>query len=102
MKEIEEILDILRKHKRELEERFSVKKIGIYGSFVRGEQTPGSDIDIYLKFNLKTLTYERYLGLIEYLEKMLSRKVDLITRDGVDTITISYIKDEIKRSIVYA
>jgi predicted nucleotidyltransferase len=40
--------------------------------------------------------------LFEYLEKLLNTKIDLITKDGVESIRISYIKEEIKRSIVYA
>ncbi len=69
---------------------------------MRREQTAESDIDIYVEFDLRTLTYEKYLGLLEYLEKLLGRKIDLITKDGVETIRIPYIKEDIKRSVIYA
>ncbi|GIW47698.1 MAG: hypothetical protein KatS3mg078_1575 [Deltaproteobacteria bacterium] len=102
MKDMETILKKLKEHKEELIRCFSVKKIGVYGSYARGEQTSESDIDIYVEFDMESLTYERYLGLIEYLEKLLGRKIDLVTKDGVETIRIPHIKEEIKRSVIYA
>ena len=42
------------------------------------------------------------LKLIEYLEALLGKKVDLITKDGVETIRIPYIKESIKRGLIYA
>jgi len=69
---------------------------------VRGEETSQSDIDIYVEFRLEELTFDKYLGLIEYLERLLGRRVDIITKDGVETIRIPHVKEEIKRSLVYA
>ena len=102
MREIDRIMRILKDHKEELKRDFSVKKIGVFGSYTREEQTPESDIDIYVEFDMKNLTFDRYLELIDYLEKLLGRKIDLITKYGVETIRIPYIKEEIKRSLIYA
>jgi len=102
MREIDRIMKVLKDHKEELKRDFSVKKIGIFGSYTREEQTPESDIDIYVEFDIKNLTFDRYLELIDYLEKLLGRKIDLITKYGVETIRIPYIKEEIKRSLIYA
>ena len=102
MREIDRIMRILKDHKEELKRNFSVKKIGVFGSYTREEQTPESDIDIYVEFDMKNLTFDRYLELIDYLEKLLGRKIDLITKYGVETIRIPYIKEEIKRSLIYA
>jgi len=102
MREIDRIMRILKDHKEELKRRFSLKKIGVFGSYTRGEQTPESDIDIYVEFDMKNLTFDKYLELIDYLEKLLGRKIDLITKYGVETIRIPYIKEEIKRSLIYA
>jgi len=102
MREIDRIMRILKEHKEELKRDFSVKKIGIFGSYTKGEQTPESDIDIYVEFDMKSLTFDKYLELIDYLEKLLGRKIDLITKYGVETIRIPYIKEEIKRSLIYA
>jgi len=102
MREIDRIMKVLKDHKEELKRDFSVKKIGVFGSYTREEQTPESDIDIYVEFDIKNLTFDKYLELIDYLEKLLGRKIDLITKYGVETIRIPYIKEEIKRSLIYA
>lgn len=102
MREIDRIMRILKEHKEELKRGFSVKKIGVFGSYTREEQTPESDIDIYVEFDMKNLTFDKYLELIDYLEKLLGRKIDLITKYGVETIRIPYIKEGIKRSLIYA
>ena len=102
MREIDRIMRILKDHKEELKRRFCLKKIGVFGSYTREEQTPESDIDIYVEFDMKNLTFDKYLELIDYLEKLLGRKIDLITKYGVETIRIPYIKEEIKRSLIYA
>jgi len=102
VREIDKMMRILKEHKEELERDFSVKKIGIFGSYTREEETPESDVDIYVEFDIKNLTFDRYLELIDYLEKLLGRKIDLITKYGVETIRIPYIKKEIRRSLIYA
>ena len=94
-------MKILKEHKKELSEKFAVKEIGVFGSYTKGEETESSDVDIYVEFNQGELTFNKYLGLLEYLENLLGRKIDLITRDGVETIRIPYIKEEIKKGIVY-
>jgi len=101
MKRFNEIMKILKEHKKELSEKFAVKEIGVFGSYTKGEETESSDVDIYVEFNQGELTFNKYLGLLEYLENLLGRKIDLITRDGVETIRIPYIKEEIKKGIVY-
>lgn len=101
MREIEKITKILKEHKKELREHFSIKEIGIFGSYARRKETAKSDIDIYLDFYLEKLTFDKYLDLLKYLKKILKKRVDLITKDGVETIRIPYIKEDIKKSIVY-
>ena len=55
-----------------------------------------------MEFELKELTFGKYLSLLEYLENLLGKKIGLITKDGVETIRIPYIKEEIKRNLIYA
>ena len=49
-KSLDEIKEIIRKHKKELREKYNVKEIGIFGSIVRGEAKEGSDVDILVEF----------------------------------------------------
>ena len=81
--------------------RFGVKRIGVFGSYVRGEQRKESDIDILVEFEEGKATLENFLDLKEYLEKLLGKKVDLLTREGVNSIRIEYIRKEIEENVVY-
>ncbi|MHA1253734.1 MAG: nucleotidyltransferase family protein [Candidatus Helarchaeota archaeon] len=65
-------------------------------------QTEKSDIDIYVEFDIDKINLDKYYKLIEFLEDIFNKKIDIITKAGFETIRIQYIKDEIKRSIIYA
>lgn len=78
---LEEIKTILVEHKPELHEKYNVQSIGIFGSYVRGDQTPKSDVDILVDFD-KPIGWE-IVDLHEYLETILGMKVDLATRGAV-------------------
>lgn len=77
MKKIEKIKNTLALHKPELAEKFHVKEIGVFGSYVRGEQKRGSDVDILVEFS-EPIGWE-FVDLKEYLESILGVKVDLVT-----------------------
>ena len=96
-----EILRVIRENKGKIKE-FGVKRIGIFGSFVRDTATEKSDIDVVVEFDLKDLTFDKYLAFEEFLKTLFSREVDIITKDGLESIRIEHVKDEIKRSIIYA
>jgi predicted nucleotidyltransferase len=83
MKKIEEIKDTLKKHKEELRKNFKVKEIGIFGSYVRGEQKKrGSDIDILVDFE-EPIGFFKFMDLEEYLSNLLGTKVDLISKKAL-------------------
>jgi predicted nucleotidyltransferase len=75
MKTLKEIEAVLRQHEQELEEKYKVKKIGIFGSYARGEQREGSDIDIVVEF--KEPVGFLFVHLADFLEEILGSKVDL-------------------------
>jgi len=83
MMKMEEIKEILKKHKEELREKFKVKEIGIFGSYVRGEQKKrGSDIDILVDFE-EPIGFFKFMDLEEYLSNLLGTKVDLISKKAL-------------------
>lgn len=94
----EEIINLLNKHKEELK-KYKVKKIGLFGSFVKGEQNTKSDIDFVVEF--EEPIFENFIGLSNFLEKLFKRKVDILTPAGIESIRVKHIKQEIKRSIYY-
>ena len=71
----ESILDILRQNRDTLK-NMGVNKIGLFGSYVRGEQHPGSDID--LLFSMDNLTFMRWMDVWNFLEDHLGCSVDLV------------------------
>jgi len=81
MKNLEEILRILREHKGELAQRYGVQELAIFGSYTRKEQTPISDVDILVTLG-KPLGL-RFFELWDYLENLLGLKVDLLTPNAV-------------------
>ena len=96
MKTIKEIKNLLSKHRKELEAKYKVKNIGVFGSFARGEQRTKSDIDILVEFKA-TVDFFEFLDLEEHLERLLGIKVDLVTKRALKPL----IKDKILNEVVY-
>ena len=75
------IQDKLRQIKPKLSEKYHVSSIGLFGSIVRTDFKPESDIDIMVDFS-RPIGIE-FIDLAEELEKLLDRKVDLVSRAGI-------------------
>lgn len=95
MKTYQDIYAALAKRKSEIQTKFHVREIGIFGSFVRGEQTRRSDVDILVDFEPEYITFDNYMSLLFFLESRLRRKVDLVTRDAVRKELQPYILREV-------
>jgi predicted nucleotidyltransferase len=81
MKKLDEIKGILAKHKEELRSECRVKEIGIFGSYVRGEQKKHSDVDLLVEFEeTSNLTLLDFIRLENYLTDLLGVKVDLVEK----------------------
>ena len=93
-----DVLALLRQHEPELKARFGVSKIGIFGSFARGEERPDSDVDILVTFQNGKKTFDNFMGTKFYLEDLFKRKVDLVT----DAALKPLIRDPIRQDVVYA
>ena len=77
MGNLEELRSALSKHRSVLKDRFKVKKIGVFGSFVRGEEGKDSDVDILVDLS-EPIGWE-IIDLKEFLEEILGFEVDLVT-----------------------
>ncbi|RLG25695.1 nucleotidyltransferase [Methanosarcinales archaeon] len=93
------VIDILREHEREIRERYGVKRIGVFGSYVRGEEEVTSDVDILVEFEKPT--FDNFIDLAFYLEELFGKRVDLLTLEGVKGIRIKEIAKEIMESVIY-
>ena len=59
---------------------YGVRRIGLFGSFARGDAGPGSDVDVLVEFADPFVTFDRYMDLKFYLEDLFGRRVDLVIR----------------------
>ena len=78
----ERALSLLREHKSELGRRFGVLDIALFGSTVRGQARPDSDVDILVAFD-GPATSKRYFGVQFYLEDLLDCPIDLVTNKAL-------------------
>ena len=92
-----EVLEILEENLGEIR-KFGVKRLGLFGSFVRGEQKGKSDIDILVEFEKGKKTFDNYMELKFFLEKLLKCKVDLVISEALKP----RIKPHIMREVEYA
>ncbi|MEA2045076.1 MAG: nucleotidyltransferase family protein [Euryarchaeota archaeon] len=89
-------LKVLKEHEKKIRVRFDVKRIGIFGSYARGEQKETSDIDVLVEFEVPT--FDNFMDLIFYLEDLFDRKVDLVTTGGLSP----YIAPLVEQEVVWA
>ena len=82
MHDVEDIKRILLQHKTELKKRFRVKTIGVFGSYVRGEQKRQSDVDVLVEFEEPVGLFE-FMDLEMYLTDLLGVKVDLVSKKAL-------------------
>jgi len=71
-------LAILEQHLPELR-ALGARRIGVFGSFARGEARDDSDVDVYVEFDEDKRTYDNFFALHEHLETLFNRRVDLVT-----------------------
>ncbi|MCD6474623.1 MAG: nucleotidyltransferase family protein [Thermoplasmata archaeon] len=92
----EKIFDIIRQHKDELK-KYGVKRIGLFGSFVRGEQNKSSDIDIIVEFEEGKKNFDNFINIAFLLEKLFGRDVDILTPESIN----KHLKPYIMREAIY-
>ncbi len=98
MKSIKYIKKRLEELKPILEEKFHVETIGVFGSYVRGEQTKKSDVDVLVEFR-----NDAHIGLLKYVEmelflsEQIGVKVDLVAKGGLKPT----LKDLVLSEVVY-
>ena len=93
----EKILNIIKAHKSELS-RFGIHEIGLFGSYVRGEQSPESDIDILIDFEPNKESYDNLMATYDYIESIFSNeKIEIVTKNSLSP----YLGPKILNEVVY-
>ena len=95
----EKIIKLLQENRSFFDSMYGVKKIGVFGSYAKGQPDENSDIDVFVEFE-HPIGF-RFIEFSEYLEDLLGRKVDVLTPAGIRGIRIARIAKDIEESIVY-
>jgi predicted nucleotidyltransferase len=95
----ERVEELLRERSRYLSDEFGVRRIGLFGSFSRGDAGEASDVDLVVEFDRPIGL--RFMNLADYLEGLLGRRVDLLTPEGLRSIRNPRIAREIATSLRY-
>ncbi len=92
----QDILLSLKLLKAEVTKEFSVKNIGVFGSFARNEQTDQSDIDLLVEFS-RPVGFITFIRLENFLSERLGKKVDLVTPDALKPV----IRHDVLTEVIY-
>jgi hypothetical protein len=92
----QEILTSLQHLKEEVEDLYPVKKIGVFGSVARDEQTEESDIDLLVEFS-RPVGFVTFMRLEHFLSERLGRPVDLVTTDSLKPV----IRQDVLSEVIY-
>lgn len=99
MSEKEKILRTLESNIESLRKTFPVKRLGLFGSLVRGEEKLGSDADILVELDLsKRMNIIDYLTLQERLSEIIGKKVDLVSLTGIKK---DFIRSNILNEVIF-
>jgi uncharacterized protein len=93
----QDIFSVLQQNRLRLR-ALGVKKIGLFGSFLRGEQRPDSDIDLLVEFEPVQKTFDNFMGLSFFLEEVMQRRTELVTVEPLSP----YLGPHILREVEYA
>ena len=93
---LEKIKDVLNKNKGLLQSEYKVKRLGVFGSYARGDYAQGSDLDILVEF-YETPDIFEFIRFEEFLRNLLGIKVELVSTKALKSL----IKDEILKETVY-
>jgi predicted nucleotidyltransferase len=94
MKKVEKIMKNLKENMPTLREKYKVKTLGVFGSYVRGEQKKSSDLDILVEFQ-EPVGLFKFMELEEFLEKNTGVKIDLVSKKALKPRIRKHILEEV-------
>ncbi|MBN1665861.1 MAG: nucleotidyltransferase family protein [Anaerolineales bacterium] len=91
----DQLLSLLRANQRDIR-NFGIRRLGLFGSFVREQQRRDSDVDVLIEFEPGQKTYDNFIKLAFFLEELLGRRVELITTDALSPYIGPHILEEVE------
>jgi hypothetical protein len=95
MRTFEEVKELLQKNKPKFREQYGLKDIGIFGSYVRGEQVADSDIDILVELE-KPIGFVKFIRLENALSQLLGVRVEIVTKKALKPHIGKRILEEVR------
>ncbi len=92
-----DIIVFLQTHKDEMEERFGVVRVGLFGSYARGEAREDSDIDIAIELKPEKKSLSNFFGVRRYLEEQFGKTVDL----GIESTLKPLVREMVAKEIIH-
>jgi len=89
------VLSLIREHQDQIR-AFGVRRLGLFGSFARGQQDENSDIDLLVEFDLDKKTFDAFIHLAFFLEDLFGRRVELVTPESLSPYIAPRIMDEVE------
>jgi len=86
---------MLRLHLPDLRRQYGVQSLGLFGSYVQGDQRTGSDLDLLVEFDDRLLTLFQFIALENYLSDLLGVKVDLVEKETLKPAIGRHILKEV-------
>ena len=90
-----DIFSIIHENQDEIKS-FGVRKLGLFGSFVREEQSADSDVDLLVEFEQSQKNFDNFIQLSFLLEDMLNRPIELVTVESLSPYIRPYILKEVE------
>ncbi len=93
----DKIIELLKSHKSELS-KFGIRSVGLFGSYIRNEQSSQSDIDLLIDFEPDKENFDNLMAVYDLFEKLfLDEKVEVVTKNGLSP----YIGPKILKEVKY-
>lgn len=93
---LDDIKKILQQHQPELSEKWKVKSLGIFGSYVRGEARKSSDLDLLVEIDDPKMGLLKFIALENYLSDLLGVKVDLVEKQTIKPAIGRHVLEEVE------
>lgn len=94
---LDQAKSVLNEHMTILKDKYTVERIGVFGSVASASNTDKSDIDILVEFS-EPVSFFKFIELEQYLGTILRKRIDLVTKKALKPA----IKEEILKEVVYA
>ncbi len=91
----ENILTLVERNKEKIKS-LGVKRLGLFGSFIRGEQRADSDVDVIVEFRARQKTFDNFIQLSFLLEDLFQRRVELVTPESLSPYMAPHILGQVQ------